>query len=505
MSRLDEKTRKKIRQYFKETGSLRAVARRAGVSRNAVRRQIRGTYKVRASSPRPSKLDPYKAKIDYLVKEKKLSGVRILEEIQAIGYTGGYSIVKDYIHPLRSQSSRGPTAPIEHPPGHEAQMDWSPHRVLLGGRLQLVHTGSFILCFSRWMYMRWYLNETIESVIHLHEEAFKELQGVPAVVTYDNMTTVGFHRGPGEVWINPRFKAFAEDYGFDIVILNPGAKDRHGMVERPFHYVEHNFLAGREFDDLEDLNRRGDLWRHTTAHVRIHGTLRERPIDRLVRERPFLKPLPSIACETWYREVDRRIHRDFCVRIDSYLYSASPQHIGKKAKVRLYKEHLELWVEGVMDCRHAYNHSQNKRQVLPEHEQIFKKLTFQSAVLEAAFLRLGETAKAYYEGLRTHKGAAAGYHLQRILKMADRYGSDVVAGALSYAQCYGAYSADSILRVIHGQALRHKGKNLPVTPEVPENIRQWLRACAVERQDLCAYDRLLAQLQKGEKDEKDPR
>lgn len=303
MSRLDQKSRKKIMQIFKETGSLRATAKRAGVSRNAVRRQIRDPgMSARCSSPRPSKLDPYRAKILYLVDEEHLSGVRILEKIKDLGYKGGYSILKDYIRIIRPKRSRGPTAPIEHPPGHEAQMDWSPHKVSLGGRIQLVHTGSIVLCFSRWLYIRFYFDETIDHVIRLHEEAFNELQGVPATISYDNMTSVGFHKGHGEVFINPRFRAFADEYGFRIIILPPGAKDRHGMVERPFHYIENNFLAGREFSDLEDLNHRGDLWRHKTANVRIHGTLRERPMDRLKRERPFLKPLPHMVDTAYYRK-----------------------------------------------------------------------------------------------------------------------------------------------------------------------------------------------------------
>jgi transposase len=225
---LSEKTIKKIREEFKKNGSIRATAKLVGVSRNAVRREIRGKIKrgaqVRAVSRRQSKLDPYRAKICYLVGEKHLSGVRVLGEIKELGYKGAYSILKDYIRTIRPKRSRGPSAPIEHPPGHEAQMDWSPHKVILGGVEQTVHTGSIVLCFSRWLYMHFFLDETIESVIALHEGFFHELNGVPEIITYDNMTTVGFHRGSEEVWINPRFKAFAEEYGFDLVILPPAPK-----------------------------------------------------------------------------------------------------------------------------------------------------------------------------------------------------------------------------------------------------------------------------------------
>ena len=87
MSRLDKKTQKKIMDMFREKGSIRATAKLVGVSRNAVRRQLRGERKIaKKASKKPSKLDAYKAKICHLVKEKHLSAVRVKEEIKALGY-----------------------------------------------------------------------------------------------------------------------------------------------------------------------------------------------------------------------------------------------------------------------------------------------------------------------------------------------------------------------------------------------------------------------------------
>ncbi|ETR70542.1 MAG: hypothetical protein OMM_03169 [Candidatus Magnetoglobus multicellularis str. Araruama] len=140
-------------------------------------------------------------------------------------------------------------------------MDWSPHKVIIQGKEQTVQSGSIVLCYSRWLFMRHFTDQALESVISLHEQAFQELGAVPEIITYDNMTTVGRHVSTDKVWINPRFERFAKEYGFKIVILPPGAKERHGKVERPFHYIENNFLAGRVFDSMEDLNNRADQWR----------------------------------------------------------------------------------------------------------------------------------------------------------------------------------------------------------------------------------------------------
>jgi len=491
--KLDKKTREKIIKTFKKSGKIRETARKCNVSRNTVRKIIKNKtepgIKAVSYSPRPSKLNPYKAKIEYLVKDKDLSAVRVLEEIKPLGYQGAYSILKDFIRTIRPSKSRGASAPIEHSPGHEGQMDWSPHRVMIGGKEMIVHTGSIVLCYSRWLYINFFLDEKIESVIALHEETFSKLGYVPETITYDNMTTVGRHIGPGkEAWINPRFKAFASKYDFEIIILPPGAKDRHGVVERPFHYIENNCLKGREFDDLEHLKKHGQHWLDNVANVRIHGTLRERPIDRLKREIQFLNPLPTKKYEM-YKEIDRTVHRDFCIVTGTNRYSVHPDQVGKKAKVRLYHDYLEIWIDNELAARHVYNEGKYQRNILPEHEAAYRGSSFQSELLKKAFLRLGEAANTYFEGLKRERGKSAGYHLSRILKMADRHGSDVVSGAMTHAQRYGVYSADAVYRVIHGKAIKKKGQN--VIEDVPENIRQWLRSCAVDKQKLSSYDEIL--------------
>lgn len=490
MSRITEEQRALVRRVFQETGSIRATVKQTGVSRNAVRRELkRGSspgQDVKKASFRNGKLTPFKSKIEYLAREKDLSGVRIMEEIQELGYKGGYSILKEYLRKVRPKARKRPTAPIDHQPGHEGQMDWSVHKVTIGGRIQKVQTGSIVLCFSRWMFNRIFLDQTIESVIALHEQAFQELGAVPEVMTYDNMTTVGRHVGPGKVWINPIFERFAKEYGFRIVILQPGKKERHGAVERPFHYIENNFLKGREFKDLEDLNQRLDLWRANKANVRIHGTFREKPMARLERERSFLKPLSHNLSDQVYKEVERLVHADFCIAVDCNRYSTDPSLIGEYVQVRLYKEHLEIWLHNQMHCRHVYETGQDKRRILPEHQQRYKSMSGQKHLLEQAFLRLGETARVYYQGLLDEKKGSAGYHMQRILKLADRHGQEVVLGALNYAAKYGAYDAETVLRVINGQKLRPGQATV-----MPDNIRQWLKAQAVQQHGLGRYDKLI--------------
>ena len=493
MSRLNEQQQENIRQVFKQTASIRKTAKQTGHGRKAVRRAL-GCSRSNApvSRPRKSKLDPYKAKIGYLAKEKRLSVVLILGRIRQMGYSGGYTILKDYVRTIRPKNVKLPRPPIDHAPGEEAQMDWSPHAVSLGGMETVVHTGSIVLCYSRWMFIRHFLDEKINAVIKLHEEAFAELDAVPEKITYDNMTTVGRHIGPGDIWINPVFARFAEEYGFEVVVLPPGKKERHGKVERPFHYIENNFLADHEsaFDNLEQMNKKADFWRANTANVRNHGHTRERPIDRLERERLLLKPLPWNKKDAFYKEVQRLVQLDFCVSVDTNRYSVSLDLIGSYVTVRLYRDHLQVWAEGKLDCRHLYVQGRHQRQVLAEHEEAYKAMTGQRQLLKDAFLRLGKHAEDFYAGLKKLRRGAAGYHLQRILKYADRYGANIVAGAMAHAARFEAYSADAVLRIIKGKTIRSSKKKHLQKP-LPENVRNWLRTCIVEQDSPGRHDKLV--------------
>ena len=493
--------RQLILDTYAQIGTIRGTVRKLSISIHVVRRVLRGQdiEVAVAGHKRSSKLDPYRAVIERLVLEDKLSAVLVLEEIRRLGYEGGYSTLKTCVRQIRPAPKVRLTTRLEHPPGAEGQVDWSPYRVELGGGERVVHGFSMVLPFSRFMVLRFSLDEQLETLLLLQDEAFRMLRGIPRMMTYDNMTTVGRHVAAGEVWLNPRFEAYRKECGFEVRLIDPGKPNQHATVERAFHYVENNCLRRRRcrFDSLEALNGHAAWWCAEVANVRVHGSTRERPVDRVERERAFLLPLPSLRPET-YRSVARTVGSDFCVAIDTNRYSVPPKHVGQAATVHVYGERIEVLVGGEGVAVHVLCDARHQRQVLPEHEQAFCRLTPSRRLLEQAFLRLGPAAQSYYEGLKMQRGRGAGYHLQRILKLADRYGSSRVGGAMAHAARYGNYSAEAVARVLTGRALRRLRKDDGRASAMPaEQVRLWLEGMDVESSDLGDYDRLIDGLEPG--------
>jgi transposase len=500
---MDAEQRDRLKKRRAEGASIRGLAREFGLSRNAVRRALRDLgQSIPATMPRrPSMLDPYRAKTQSLVIEHGLSAVRVLEEIQALGYKGGYSILKEYVRTVRPRSRPVPTMRMETAAGELAQMDWSPYALRFEGNEETVVSAfSLVLAWSRYLFVRFALHSDLATIRRLHLEALEHIGGVPARINYDNMTTVGQHRGPQEIWLNPQFEEFSRHYGFAIEILPPGRPRLHGKVERPFSYLEGNFLAGRSFSSLDDVNRKVVVWLEQ-ANQRLHGTTRERPIDRLGVERSMLKPLPHQRAEL-ARTVERKVQTDFSVVVGTNRYSVPPRFVGGFATVKVYSEHVEVVVDNQVVARHPLLETTYGRSLLPEHAEIFRHSSPQRELLKAAFLRLGSVAEGYYEGLRRTRSAGAGYHMARILRLAERHGSQSVSGALAHAARFGAFSADAIARLLKGRALRLPARAPGGAPTyVPEKVREWLEGEDVEEKDLTEYDALLERTKDDEEPE----
>jgi len=118
------------------------------------------------------------------------------------------------------------------------------------------------------------------------------------------------------------FAAFAAAYGFTPKACAVRRPQTKGKVERPFSYIYSNFFLGRSFRDLADMNAQGRTWLDTLANRRKHGTTRETPWDRFLREKPQLRPLPEQLVPVALT-VSRSSTRDCLISYDGNYTTAS--------------------------------------------------------------------------------------------------------------------------------------------------------------------------------------
>jgi transposase len=461
-----------------------------------VRRLVRP--KPETKKKRASKLDAYRPVIKKLVCEDELTAVLVLGELQALGYKGGYSILKEYVGAIRPKSARRPHLRFETAPGVQAQVDLSPYEVLLGGQPTDVVCFSFVLGFSRWQSIYFFRHGDAHAVCYGHVLAFEEAGGVPEEILYDRMKQVVLESHRHRVVMHPLFEAMRRHYGeFRAVPLAPGYCEGKGKVENPFGFVEGNFLKQHrsKFRSLDDLNEKAAIWLKDTARPRKHGTTQERPVDRLDVERPRLKPLPGKRFEA-ARVEDRLVGDDFCVAWDTNRYSVAPRHTGKSAKVRVLDGRMEVLIDGEIVTVHALRETRHKRYIHPEHEAEFRETSTSRHVLSEQFLRLGPAARDFQDGLIAEHRGAAGYHMSRILSLAQRVGAPRVAEALRHAARYGAFDYNAVARIVDGKTDKPLATPAPAGP-LPERIHEYLRGAGEHQRPLRTYQQLLMKLKKG--------
>lgn len=465
----------------------KTIARQLAIDVKTVRRVRRGTKK---RNPRSSKLDAFKPVIRELVVKKDLTAVRVLREIRALGYQGGYSVLKEYARSIRRRSRRRPHLRFETDKGVQGQVDLSPYTVDLGGTPTPVVCFSMVFGYSRWQYIRFTLTADAHSVCHSHVLAFEDAGGVPHEILYDRMKQVVLESHADRVVFHPLFTALVRHYGFKAVPLAPGYKEGKGKVENPFKYVHADLLQGSTFHDLGDLNRQAQLWLQTIARVRTHGTTRERPLDRMDQERPYLlhlPPRPFVAAQVQ----DRLVGPDFCVAWETNRYSVSPSFVGRSVKLLVLDGILDVYLDNAVIASHRIGKTRHKRYVLPEHEAEFRQHSTSRHVLQEQFLRLGEVAQTFTDGLVKAHGGAAGYHISQILELADLVGKPRVLEALRHAARYGAFSHTSVARIVRGKRPpRPRPAAFPAEP-VPQHVAEYLKASGHTQRSLEHYERLL--------------
>lgn len=454
-----------------------------------VRRTLRG--RKQPARKRKSKLDPYRALIKELVLHRELSAVRVLEELRAVGYDGGYSILKSHVRSLRPRPTKRPHLRFETDPGVQAQVDLSPYTVELGCQPVPVVCFSMVFGYSRWQFIRFVLHADANAVCHSHVLAFEEAGGVPQEILYDRMKQVVLESYADRVVFHPLFLGLVRKYGFRAVPLSPGYKEGKGKVENPFRYLEGSLLKGRMFHDLADLNRQGERWLADIARVRCHGTTKERPVDRLDVERPRLIPLPPTPFVAAKVE-DRIVGDDFCVAWNTSRYSVPPRYAGRTVQVQVLEGVLEVYLEAKPIAQHSLRDTRYKRYIAPEHEAEFRQHSTSRHVLHDQFLKLGKGAEAFAEGLVQDHGGAAGYHMANIFKLVDRVGVPRVVEAMRHAARYGAFGHTSVKRIVDGKKPSRKALRIDVPAgPAPAHIAEYLRAAGHRQRSLREYEQLL--------------
>lgn len=341
-----------IRQKARAGQSSYSIGKELGISKNTAKKYAdvdTGQHRLRGRT-KPSKLDPYKPTIDKMISNGIFNCVVILERLHELGYTGGITIIKDYVKDMRPAKSSPAVRRYETPPGKQAQMDWGiTHYIDEHGVIHKTPVFIMILGNSRCKYLEFTKRCDFYSLLRCIVNAFDYFGGVPQIVLTDRMKTVIDGSEAGKPLWNKRFEDFAADMGFIPKVCRPRRPQTKGKVERLVDYVKDNFLPGRQFRDVNDLNLQALAW-CGKIDSKAHGTTGEIPLLALKKE-PLL-PLPDKTVRDRYRWEVRKVTRDGFVSFDGAKYGVPWQYSGREVRVRVSGDEFEAYDGEVRIAHH---------------------------------------------------------------------------------------------------------------------------------------------------------
>ena len=487
----------RVRREFHVKGKkIKAIARELRVSRNTVRRIVRGEETVhryaRQEQPLPQ-LGAYVTALEGMLaantgkaSRERLTFIRMFEELQLSGYAGGYDAVRRYARAWeRQQGARSAEAyvPLSFAPGEAFQFDWSHEVVVLDGVTNVVKVAQVRLCHSRMLFVRAYPREAQEMVFHAHERAFAFFRGACERGIYDNMRTAVDAVFLGkERTFNRRFLQMTSHYLVEPTACTPAAGWEKGQVENQVATVRGRFFTPRlKFKSYEELN--AYLLDRCVAFskAQAHPEQKERSVFEVFEdERPAL--IPYAGPFDGFHATTVAVSKTCLVRFDNNRYSVMAKAVGRPVDVYAYADRIVIKQDGLIVGEHSRRFGRNQTAYDPWHYvpvlarkpgALRNGAPFKDWPLPGAIERVRRRLKTTDDGDR---------QMVKILTAVLTDGLQAVEAACAESIDAGIASADVILNVL--------ARRQPQAASAPIETPASLTLKLVPQADCARYDRL---------------
>jgi len=461
---IDYETWCRIRKHLQEGLTPAQIAQSLALHPQTVAKWARvEKYQPRRyTSPRSSQLDPYKGLIVRWLDEHPLSTQQIFQRLREQGYSGGLTILKNYVRLIRPKKKKA-FLTLHFAPAECAQVDWGNWgTIAVGNTRRKLSFFVYVLCHSRMMYLEFTVAQTMEHFLACHERAFAAL-GVPEKIMVDNLKSAVLRRLVGEdPLLNPRYVEFARHHDFKIKPCNVRASWEKGRVESGVGYVKKNLLNGLELPDFSGMSAVAQVWLDQTANVRNHNETGRQPVDMFQEERASLKP-PNPNPYDLARTITMRASPRFRIKLDTNKYSVPAEYASCLVTVRAWPDRVCIYHQDQLIARHVRVYDRRMDIEDPDHpkELLEQRRNAKEQRLLSDFLALSNQAAAYYDGLLA-RSLNARLHMRKILSLADIYGREATARAIADALNYHAFSSQYILHLLDARARSPKTPSSPI-------------------------------------------
>lgn len=432
-----------VHKVYGKTKSKRATASILGISRNTVKRLLSMKEEpVYHRTSYSSKIDPYKEQIiEWRCEPYDFNGTRIFRELKKLGYSGSispiYRFLKKVDEDVDGHISSKATVRHESPPGDQAQFDWTEYQVSVGGRYRTVYCFAMILAASRKKAVCFSLKQDADAIYEAVQELFDDIGGVTLELLIDNpkaFVTSNNPKSEDEIRYNPRALLMAAHLGTELNACPCYWPRKKGKIERPFNYIEEQFIKGNSFASMEELNQRGKEFVNEWCDE-VHTTTKRIPNQHyLLEEKALLMPLPEKHYYTSNLQ-ERKISPDGYIHVKSNKYSVPVKYVGKKVFFRiLYGFRIMIYdnKEVFILSREAFDGKHNIRTDAEHYEAIAPKTPTSIPQIRRDFTERFTNGAAYLMAAG-RKFDQPTHYARKIMEFQELYDDDVLDAFIGIA------------------------------------------------------------------------
>jgi transposase len=425
-----------------------------------------------------SSVEPYRGVVEEWV-EQGVEMMAIWQHLQDdYQYPGSYSAVRRFVNKMRTTDPEV-FVRIHTAPGEEAQVDFGGVGQLYdpnSGRLRRAHVFVATLCYSRHQYAELVFDQKTPTWIGLHRRAFESWGGAPKRIVPDNLKAAVIKALVHDPVLGEAYRRMAQHYGFVISPTRPRTPRHKGKVENGVHYVQRNFMAGREFLDIHTANQHLRTWVQERAGTREHGTTHKVPLHLFnEHERTALLALPEDPFTL--REVKLvSVHPDCHVRIDKSYYSVPYVYVGRKLDAYVSERIVEIYqgIELVATHERSLQPGEwhTRLEHYPKHKAAYLERT--PAYCRQVAVRLGEATTQVVETLLGDRPLYRLRSVQAILRLEETVGAERLEAACARALYFDDPSYRRIKAILNAALDREP---LPEkAPDVPDRKHTFARS-----------------------------
>lgn len=333
------------------------------------------------------------------------------------------------------------------------QHDTSPHRLTIAGKTLTAQCAALTLAYSRRLFVRYYLRFTRLEAKHFLLQAAQFMDGACPRCVIDNTSVMVVGGAGAEAVFAPEMEAFAATLGFKFMAHRVGDPNRKARIERPFFWVQTNFLPGRSFADLDDLNAQALRWCVDVANAKPKRSLGQSPEAAYALERPALRRLPAVLPPV-YEVLDRVVDLYGFVSVDTVRYSVPERLVGKTVTVYKHYERVEVHHRGVVVAGHdRVIGERDLRRTLPGHHTVPKRAPREPTLAEQLLLSGDhEVLQRYASALKLHHPHGRGVRaLHRLVQIKRSYPREPFLAAVEQALRFGLFDLTRLEHLV----LRH--------------------------------------------------